>query len=101
LFISEKVQLASVRLSLSYPSDHNLAFCLALDSLLTSLALLAVMIILPFPLDNLSRKTSKILALVLPSDPRDIKWYNAPSYSIRHALPILILLNDSGLIIKH
>ena len=50
-----------------YPSDHNLAFCLALDSLLTSLALLAVMMILPFPLDNLSRKASEILALVLPS----------------------------------
>jgi len=73
LLISEKVQLASVRLSLSYPSDHNPAFCPVLDSLLTSLALLAVMMILPFPLDNLSRKASEILALVLPSDPRDIK----------------------------
>ncbi|OEU53727.1 MAG: hypothetical protein BA871_10150 [Desulfuromonadales bacterium C00003096] len=73
MFISEKVQLASERLSLSYPSDHNLVFCLALDSLLTSLALLAVMMILPFPLDNLFRKASKMLALVLPPDPRDIK----------------------------
>ena len=65
-----RLQTCSIYLTLpitTWPS------CLALDSLLTSLALLAVMMILPFPLDNLSRKASEMLALVLPSDPRDIK----------------------------